>query len=156
MIKLNQHESNILYWSKHWYGGDQRKNFWAQLKILCDEYFGMDCDVGDMYEAVRQVWKKILNVLPNKEHFWDEYENDTLPSKARYYRGSPNYGSTNWHCDDSFNAEQMIRARVAKMISQIGITEVKYYESMMPEDFVGLKVEKREELEKMMKTRQNP
>ena len=116
----------------------------------------MDCDVGDMYEAVRQVWKKILNVLPNKEHFWDEYERDTLPSKARYYWGSPNFGNTNWHCDDSFNAEQMIRARVAKMISQIGSTEVRYYESMMPEDVGDLKVQNRETLETMMKTRQNP
>jgi hypothetical protein len=109
-----------------------------------------------MYEAVRQVWKKILNVLPNKEHFWDEYERDTLPSKARYYWGSPNFGNTNWHCDDSFNAEQMIRARVAKMISQIAITETKYYESMMPEDVGDLKVKNRETLEEMMKISQNP
>ncbi len=156
MIKLSQHESNILYWSKHWYGDKQRENFWAELKILCDEYFGMDCDVEDMYEAVRQVWKKILNVLPNKEHFWDEYERDTLPSKARYYLGSPNFANRDWHCKDSFDGEQMIRARVAKMISQIGSTEVKYYESMMPEDVGDLKVEKRETLERMMKTRQTP
>jgi hypothetical protein len=154
MLKLSQRESNILYWSKYWYGSNRRENFWPQLKILCDEYFGMDCDVEDIYEAVRQVWKKILNVLPNKEHFWDEYERETLPSKARYYWGSPNFANRDWHCKDSFDEEQMICARVAKMISQIAITETKYYESMMPEDVGDLKVENREKLQEMMNKRE--
>ena len=130
MIILSQNESNLLYWCKHWYGPKMAQNYWQELKTLCDEYFGMDCDVEDIYEAVRQLWKKILNVLPNKDLFWDEYERDTLPSKARYYFGSPNFVNRDWHCKDSFNEEQMIRARVAKMVSQIGVTETKYYNSM--------------------------
>jgi len=129
------------------------ENFWAELKILCDEYFGMDCDIEDMYEAVRQVWKKILNALPEKEHLLDEYESDTLPSKARYYWGAPNYGNTNWRCDDSFNGEQMIKARTAKMVSQLGITKVKYYKSMPPQDIGDLKVINRVKLEEMFKNK---
>jgi len=41
------------------------------------------------------------------------------------------------------------------MISQIGSTEVKYYDSMMPEDVGELKVENREKLQEMMLTRNN-
>lgn len=78
-----------------------------------------------------------------------------MPSKARYYWGAPNFGNTNWHCDDSFTAEQILQARVAKMISQIGSTEVKHYDLMMPEDIGELKVENREKLQEMMNKWQN-
>lgn len=149
MLKLNQHESNVLYWSKGRYGGKQSEVFWPQLKILCDKGYLMTCDVEDMYSIVRILWVKILDVLPNKNHLWDEYENDTLPHKARYYWGAPNYGNRDWHCKDSFNAEQLLKARTAKMISQIGSTKVKYYESMMPEDIGDLKIENREKLMEM-------
>lgn len=153
---LNQHESNLLYWAKHWYGGKQIKNFWPQLKIICDEGYLLDCDVNDMYSIVRMLWVKILNAHPNKEHLWDEYENDTLPDKSRYYWGAPNYGNTNWHVKTRFSAKQMLQARVAKMISQIGSTKVEHYESMMPKDIKNLKVENREKLAKMMEKRQTP
>lgn len=153
MLKLNQHESNLLYWSKNWYGRKCAENFWPQLKIICDEGYALSCSVEDMYSIVRMLWVKILDALPNKQHFWDEYENDTLPHKARYYHGSPSYGNTNWHCDNSFNAEQMLQARTAKMISQLGSTQVKYYESMMPEDIGDLKIVSREKLEEMFKNK---
>ncbi len=156
MIKLNQHESNVIYWSKHWYGDKMAENFWKELKALCDKGYLMDCGLRDMYSIVRTLWAKILNEVPNKEYLWDEYENDTLPSKARYYRGSPNYGSTNWHCDDSFDEKQMLQARVAKMISQLGCTQVKYYEAMLPQDVGDLKVKNREKLEEMMNKCQTP
>lgn len=149
MPKLNQHESNVLYWSKGWYGGKQSEDFWPQLKILCDEGYAMPCDVEDMCSIVRMLWVKILDVLPNKNNLWDEYENDTLPHKVRYYWGAPNYGNTDWHCNDSFNAKQLLQARTAKMISQISSTKVKYYESMMPEDIGDLKIENREKLMEM-------
>lgn len=151
---LDQHESNILYWSKHWYGGDQRENFWAELKTFFDKYYLYDCEIGDIYSGVRRIWKKIIEVMPNRDYLFDDYENETLPHRVRLYWGSPNFGNTNWHCDDSFNAEQMIRARVAKMISQIGSTAVKYYEAMMPEDVGDLKVKNKEKLQEMMNNHQ--
>lgn len=49
----------------------------------------------------------------------------------------------------------MLQARVAKMVSQLGCTQVKYYETMMPEDIGDLKVKSREKLEEVMKTSQN-
>ncbi len=156
MLQLSQHESNVLYWSKGWYdGGKQAEHFWPQLKILCDEYYGMDGDIGDIYSVIRTFWRKIIDLMPNKDFLLDDYENETLPHKIRFYWGAPNQKNRDWNCNDSFNGEQMLQARVAKMISQISNTEVKYYESLTPEDIGGLKVEKREKLEQMIKTRQN-
>lgn len=155
MLKLSQHESNLLYWSKGWYGGKifNPENFWSQLKIICDKGYALSCSVEDMYSIVRMLWVKILNEIPNKEFLWDQYEADTLPHKARYYWGAPNYGNTNWHCDDSFNAEQMLQARTAKMISQLGATQVKYYQSMKPKDIGDLKIANREKLEEMFQNK---
>lgn len=149
MITLSQHESNILFWSKGWYGPKMAENYWQELKVFCDEYYGMDCDIEGMYFSVRTIWRKILDALPNKEWRLNDYENDTLPHKARYYRGSPNYGNTDWRCKDSFNAEQMIQSRVAVMIGQLSSTETKYYKAMLPKDVGDLKVVNREKLEQM-------
>lgn len=76
-----------------------------------------------------------------------------MPNKARYYFGAPNYGNTDWHRKDSFNDEQTLQARIAVMVSQIGRTETKYYDSLLPEDVGDLKVVNREKLEEMFENR---
>jgi hypothetical protein len=142
MLILNQNESNLIYWTKGWYENNNHENFWPQLKILHKDYVGCSGDIYDLQWYVRRLWKKILEVNPNKERLMEGYEDETLPSKTRYYCGAPNYGNTDWHCKDVFSEEQMVKARISVMVAQISRTETKLYESPFPVDLKGLRIPK--------------
>lgn len=139
MLKLTQSESNLLYWTKGWYENRNNESFWTQIGLIYKEYYDMEVDNYDgIYHMVRSLYLKILNVLPNKERMLERYEEETLPSKARYYWGAPNAGNYNWHCHDKFGNEEMIKARICVMMSHLGSTEVKYYTMMPIKEIEGL------------------
>lgn len=140
---LTQFESNFIHWTKHWYNGSSNENFWPQIGAIYKEQYAMDkdCYVG-IYHMVRSLWLKIINVLPdhNKERFLADYENDTLPTNARFFWGAKYFADFN--SGFLFNNEDIIRARITVMVSQLGSTYVKYYELLPLQEFAGLKIKK--------------
>lgn len=141
MLILTQDESNLIYWCKGHYQGRNHENYWPQLAEIYKEWGDMDeFDLVGTYWMVRNLWQKILEVLPNKENLLEAYENDTLPSNVRMFRGAPNYGNTKWNCDDKFSGEDIVKARIVVMCSQIKLTKVKYYELLPKQEFAGLKL----------------
>ncbi len=146
MLILTQDESNLIFWSKGHYEDRTHETYWLQLGEIYKKWGDMDeFDLVGTYHMVRDLWRKILKILPNEENLLDAYENDTLPYNTRYFRGAPNYGNTKWSCDDKFSGEDIIRSRIVIMLSQIKLTEVKYYKLLEKQDFAGLKLIKRPE-----------
>lgn len=145
MIKLTQNESNLLLWTKGHYEGRSHETFWPQINALYMEVYGMDEPYVDgIYHMVRELWKKILNVLPNKETLLDKYEDETVPSKACFYWGAKNFGIWYNPETDRFDDEEILRARICVMCSQIKLTKVKYYEYLPAEETAGLKLNKKD------------
>lgn len=141
MLKLTQDESNLIYWSKGHYEERTHETYWPQLGEIYKEWGDMEkFDLVGAYHMVRNLWQKILRVLPNEANLLDAYENDTLPGNSRYFRGAPNYGNTKWNCDDKFSGEDIVKTRIVIMLSQIKLTEVKYYDLLPKQDFAGLKL----------------
>lgn len=154
MLTLEQNQSNLLYWCKNWYENANHKTFWPQLKILHEDYTGCEGGIAELYWYVRELWKKIVKSSGNEEFLVERYENETLPEQARYYRGSPNHEECrNWN--RAFSGEEMIMARIAVMVSQIKLTQTKYYNSEFPTDLEGLVIseDKKEKLKQMLDNR---
>ena len=88
-LKLTQFESNLIHWTKHWYEGSSHENFWPQIGAIYKEQYDMDADCYEgIYHMVRDLWLKIVDVLPNRERIREEYENDTLPTRAKFFWGA--------------------------------------------------------------------
>ena len=140
---LTQFESNLIHWTKHWYEGSSHENFWPQIGAIYKEQYAMEADCYEgIYHMVRDLWLKIANVLPeyNQEFLFSKYENDTLPTRSIFFWGSKYFG--NFNPQLSFNNEDLIRARITVMCSQIGGTLVKYYELLPLQEFAGLTLKK--------------
>lgn len=73
-------------------------------------------DLVGTYWMVRNLWQKILEVLPNKENLLEAYKNDALPSNVRTFRGAPNYRNLAWRCEDKFSSEDIIKAHCCYML----------------------------------------
>ncbi len=145
MIELTQHESNLLLWTKGHYEGRGNESFWPQIGAIYMEQYDMDEPYVDgIYRMVRELWKKIIWNLPNKERLLEEYEGATLPSKAKLYWGS--YRPSFWYNPekDKFNDEDLIKARISVMISQLGSTLVQYYNYLPAQETGGLKLNKKD------------
>lgn len=144
MIILTQNESNLLLWTKGHYEGRGNDSFWPQIGAIYMEQYDMDeFDIWGVYHMVRELWKKIIWNLPNKERLLEQYEEETLPSKAKRYWGS--YTGNFWYDPekDKLNDEGMLKARISVMVSQLGCTLVQYYEYLPAQETAGLKLEKR-------------
>lgn len=143
MLELTQHESNLLLWTKGHYENPCHETFWNQLEFFYKHHYWMEPDVEGIYVMVRKLWRKIINILPNKEFLLEEYEKETLPTKVRFYWGAPNYLNKNIFCNDSFDTIQMIKSRIVVMCSQLGTTEVKYYKLLPITDIGALKYKRK-------------
>jgi len=142
MLELTQFESNLVHWTKHHYEEHNDRNFWSQLGAIYMEQYLMDAPYLDgIYHMVRSLWEKILKELPQREFLMGEYENGTLPSNAWKYFGGKKVNSGIFYNPktDVYNDEDIYRARIACMCSQISLTEVKYYRLMPKQEFAGLK-----------------
>lgn len=145
MIKLTQDESNLLCWTKGHYENRENDTFWPQLGAIYMEQYNMaELDLGGIHHMVRELWKKIIWNLPNKERLLDQYEEETLPSKAKRYWGS--YTGNFWYVPeiDKLNNEGLIKARISVMVSQLKCTLVQYYSLLLAEEIAGLKLNKKD------------
>ncbi len=145
MLELTQNESNLLLWTKGHYADSRAESFWPQLEIFYKEYYWMDeLDIEGAYHMVRELWKKILDAMPNKDRFLERYEEDTLPSKACWFWGGPNFGK--WYNPDThkFDNESLLKARIAVMVSTIGATEVRFYKYLPAQEVGELKLKNKE------------
>lgn len=145
MLTLNQFESNLLLWTKGHYENPCAESFWPQIGRFYMEHYGMDEPYAEgIYHMVRELWKKIIWNLPNKERLLDQYEEETLPSKAKRYWGS--YTGNFWYVPeiDKLNNEGLIKARISVMVSQLKCTLVQYYSLLLAEEIAGLKLNKKD------------
>jgi hypothetical protein len=145
MLTLNQFESNLLLWTKGHYENPCAESFWPQIGRFYMEHYGMDEPYAEgIYHMVRELWKKIMNQLPNKDQLLEQYERETLPSKAQFYWGGKKFGFWYNHKTDKFNDEDLLKARIAVMCSMIGATEVKHYNYLPAQAFAGLELKKKD------------
>lgn len=150
MLTLDQNQSNLLYWTKGWYENHDHKNFWPQLKILYKDYTHGDGDIFDLQWYVRELWRKLIKANGNEDFLIERYEEETLPIKARYYRGAPNHNDNqNWQ--QSFSSEEIVEARIAVMASQIAFIHANKFKSLFPTDLDGLTIseENKQKLQQM-------
>lgn len=139
-IILDRKNSNLVYFIKGWYD----TKFWEGIGAIYKEYYAMDeINYRGVFHMIREIWAKILQSLPGDVGylFLEEYDNLSLPSENWKAEGGIMFGIWYNPETDKFNNEDLIKARIVAMCSQIRYVLADKFEFMpMEKEFAGLKV----------------
>ena len=136
-IPLTQNNSNLLYFCKGHYG----KDFWPTIEKIYCELYAMDkpCLEG-IYCMVYDLWYKLFAAKNFWAGFFDEFQKLSLPEKNWQVWGGLNSISKNpWKSPNSWTDDDIFKARISAMVSQLHLSEIKYWNKLPPEQqFAGL------------------
>ena len=138
-VSLSKNENNLLYFCKGHYG----KDFWSLVGQIYRELYRMEeDDLEGIYHMIRRLWWKLFQAKEFEERFLEEYERFSLPSNNWQVWGGLNSESlfNFWNREtQKWTSEDFLRAKIASMVSQIKLSEIKLWDKKPPtEEFAGL------------------
>lgn len=140
MIILSQTESNLLYFCKCHYSHD----FWDGIsKIYMEEYDMYEPDFQGIFYMIQKLWFKLFAERGFNEDFLNAYERDSIPSENWKVWGGLNSDKKRpWTEPNSWTSLDFLKAKITSMVSQIHLSEIKYFDAMEPEsEYAGMKLQ---------------